>query len=86
MALSGSDCAARRDGNFAQERLRLASNPPPSGKGVAALPRIADPNAARAKVNSALAREDQLVSKAAAACSGLDDDGTQCSGSEQSRS
>lgn len=39
------------------------------------MPCIADPNAARAKVNSALAREDQLVSKAAAACSGLDDDG-----------
>jgi len=73
VALSGSDRAARGDGNFAQERLKLAS--PPLRKGVAALPCIADPNAARAKVNSALAREDQLVSKAAAACSGLDDDG-----------
>jgi len=41
-------------------------------KGVAALPRIASPNTAEAKINAALDRQDLWVRKAAEACGGPD--------------
>jgi hypothetical protein len=57
--------------SIAQKPLKLVSGPQ-IRKGVAALPRIAAPNAAEAKINAALDRQDLWVRKAAEACSGPD--------------
>ena len=55
----------------AQKTLKLMSGPQ-IRVGVAALPRIAAPNAAEAKINAALDRQDLWVRKAAEGCSGPD--------------
>src|SRR5258706_1526001 len=57
--------------SVAQKPLKLLSGPQ-IRKGVAALPRIAAPNAAEAKINAALDRQDVWARKAAEACSGPD--------------
>jgi hypothetical protein len=57
--------------SIAQKPLKLVSGPQ-IRQGVAALPRIAAPNAAEAKINAALNRQDIWVRKAAEACSGPD--------------
>ena len=57
------------NGSVAQKPLKLVSGPQ-IRTGVAALPRIADPNAAEAKINAALDRQDLWVKQQAEACSG----------------
>jgi hypothetical protein len=57
--------------SIAQKPLKLVSGQQ-IRKGVAALPRIATPNTAEAKINAALERQDLWVGKAAEACSGPD--------------
>jgi hypothetical protein len=57
------------NGSVAQKPLELVSGPQ-IRKGVAALPRIAAPNAAEAKINAVLDRQDLWVKKQAEACSG----------------
>ena len=57
--------------SVAQKPLKLMSGPQ-IRMGVAALPRIAAPNAAEAKINATLDRQDVWAKKAAEACSGPD--------------
>lgn len=54
-----------------QKPLKLVSGPQ-IRNGVSALPRIVAPNAAEAKINAALDRQDLWVRKAADGCSGAD--------------